>query len=84
MNNNRHELNNCIASAEKTTTDWANEPVSEYLDTIASNVKNVRQQVSAIENNKTGKEALENKQLYNDAIKKSDELNNDLQQIKQD
>ncbi len=84
MNNKRAELNNSIQNAETTLANWANKPVSAYLDTITTNVKNIQQQVKSVENDETGKQALESKKLYNDATKKSDELNNKLQQMKQD
>lgn len=82
--NNRGKLNTTIKTAETSIAQWAEKPVSGYLDTITTTIKNVGQQATAVENSKTGRDALENKKMYNQANEKTVELNSNLQQIKVD
>lgn len=82
INGKRQELNKTIKTAENATEEWSNKNIAPYLDTIEGNINAVRQQVSEIENNTTVKKALENSQTYNDATKKSAELNNSLREMK--
>lgn len=82
--NNRGKLNSTIKNTETSTAKWADEPVTAYLDTLSTSVYKAGKRVTAIADSKAGKDALENKKMYNQANEKTVELNSSLQQMKVD
>lgn len=84
INNKSTELNNTIKNAEKTTGEWSVQPVAANIDTINKGIRSANEQLSQIEGNKTIQGVLEKKEMYNDAAKKSAELNNSFREMKRD
>lgn len=82
--NQQGDLNKTIKNTEIATAEWSKLPVEANIDTLNKSIKLARQQVSEIENDQTLRAALESKEAYNDASKKSGELNNTLREMKKD